>query len=209
VGEESARKEGQEPPLPPLERDYKIHFAGTGQTATAAEQASADVHPLVAFEQQTANRIDVPADLPTTHPLVLKTERALRRSKREPNGLITAPPGALAIHTSRTLHERALRIMQALANACETRGFPVTMTNEGARVTVLDEALSFGIEEGTRTVEHRISYTEQRRIDRGLGYQVPKVDRSARTPSRIIRRSIVTRRRFRLSGSPMAAESGL
>jgi hypothetical protein len=108
-------------PLPPVERDYKIHFGGAGQTATAAEQASTDVHPLVAFEQQAANRIDVLPDRPTTHPLVLKCERSLRRSKREPNGLVAAPPGVLNIHTSRPLHERALRIMQALMDAFEIR----------------------------------------------------------------------------------------
>ena len=66
--------------------------------------------------------------------------------------------------------------MQAVMNAFETRGFPVAMTGEGARVMILEEPLAFGIEEGTKTVAHRVSYTEQRLIDRGLGYQVPKVD---------------------------------
>ena len=67
-------------------------------------------------------------------------------------------------------------MMQAVMNAFETRGFPVAMTGEGARVMILEEPLAFGIEEGTKTVAHRVSYTEQRLIDRGLGYQVPKVD---------------------------------
>jgi hypothetical protein len=66
--------------------------------------------------------------------------------------------------------------MQALVTAFEARGFPVTATSDGMRVTILDEAIGFGIEEATKAIEHRTSFTEQRLIDRGLGYQVPKVD---------------------------------
>jgi hypothetical protein len=107
---------------------------------------------------------------------VLKTARLLKRAKREADGLIAAPAGALHIHTSRALHERALRIVQALLTACEARGFAVAATAEGVRVTILEEALGFGIEEGTKKVEHRVSFTDQKLIDRGLGYQVAKWD---------------------------------
>jgi hypothetical protein len=36
-------------------------------------------------------------------------------------------------------------------------------------VTILDERLGFGIEEGLK-VQHAITFTEQKLIDRGLGY---------------------------------------
>jgi len=106
---------------------------------------------------------------------VLKTQRLLHRAKRDVQGLIAVPEGALRIHTSRVLHDRALRIIQALLSAFETRGFPFT-GEEGGRVTILDEAIGFGIEEGTKTVEHATTFTEQKLIERGLGWQVPKVD---------------------------------
>jgi hypothetical protein len=64
--------------------------------------------------------------------------------------------------------------MQALMAALASRKLSVIGTSAGARMTILDESLGFGIEEGTKTVEHRTSFTDQKLIDRGLGYQVPK-----------------------------------
>jgi hypothetical protein len=131
---------------------------------------------LVAFEQQSENRIDVPDDLALSDPVVLRTQRLLNKGKRDTGGLIPAPVGGLHIHTSRVLHDRALRILQALITAFEQRGFPVVATAEGVRLTILDERLGFGIEEGLKKVEHAVSFTEQKLIDRGLGYQVPKFE---------------------------------
>ena len=62
-------------------------------------------------------------------------------------------------------------------NAFETR-FPGEDFRGAPRVnwSPSTEPLGFGIEEGTKAVEHRVSYTEQRLVLRGMGYQVPKVD---------------------------------
>ena len=90
----------------------------------ASDEAPPEVHPLIAFEQDAANRISVPAEGESAHPLVLRTERFLKRAKRDADGLIISPTGAYQVHTSRALHERALRIVQALLRAFETRGLP-------------------------------------------------------------------------------------
>ena len=66
--------------------------------------------------------------------------------------------------------------MQALILAFEKRTFSIISTPEGVRVTILDEKLRFGIEEGLKKVEHAITFTEQKLIDRGMGWQVPKFD---------------------------------
>ena len=42
-------------------------------------------------------------------------------------------------------------------------------TADNAHVTILEESLGFGIDESTKKVEHRISFTEQKLIDRGMG----------------------------------------
>jgi hypothetical protein len=44
-------------------------------------------------------------------------------------------------------------------------------------VTVLDEALELSLHEGTKNVAHKITFTEQKEIDRGYGRQVPKWDK--------------------------------
>ena len=89
-----------------------------------AAESGADTHPLILYERQIDNRVDVPDDLPLTDPLVLKAQRLLNKRKRDSGGLIPAPAGGLHIHTSRSLHDRTLRIMQALMTAFERRGFP-------------------------------------------------------------------------------------
>ena len=89
-----------------------------------AAESGADTHPLILYERQIDNRVDVPDDLPLTDPLVLKAQRLLNKRKRDSGGLIPVPAGGLHIHTSRSLHDRTLRIMQALMTAFERRGFP-------------------------------------------------------------------------------------
>jgi hypothetical protein len=128
----AAGKRVRQTPLPPLNDPYrqKIRLAEKARE-TAADASKAEVHPLVAFEQDPVNRISVPATGDLTNTLVLKTERLLKRSKREADGRIAVPSGGLYVHTSRELHERALRIMQGLFTALETRRFPVTTTAEG------------------------------------------------------------------------------
>lgn len=54
-------------------------------------------------------------------------------------------------------------------------------------MTILDEPLGLCIVEETKKAEHRVSFTEQKLIDRGQGWQVPKFDTvpagtSAQTP---------------------------
>jgi hypothetical protein len=58
---------------------------------------------------------------------------------------------------------------QALLTALEARAYEVGPAEDGVRVTVLDEPLAIAIAEETKKVEHRVSFTEQKLIDRGLG----------------------------------------
>jgi hypothetical protein len=46
--------------------------------------------------------------------------------------LIPPPASGLHVHTSRPLHDRGLRILQALMTAFDQRGFPVTPKSDGA-----------------------------------------------------------------------------
>lgn len=166
------------PPLPLFDDPYrqKIRFDERTSSEAEANDAPAAVHPLVAFERMPEHRLSVDDNLQLTNEHLLKTQRLLNRAKRDANGLSLVPAGALHVRASRGVHERALRILQALLTAFDARGFPVTATPEGVRVTIVDEPLGFGIEEDLSSVEHKITFTEQKLIDRGLGSQVPKVD---------------------------------
>ena len=50
----------------------------------------------------------------------------------------------------------------------------MSAADDGVRVTVLEEPLAIAIEEATKRVEHRVSFTEQKLTDSGRGWQVPK-----------------------------------
>ena len=173
----TAGRRVSQPKLPELTDPYrqKVHFPGLSGIPKDPSDPKG-THPLVAFEKKPTNAVTVAEDLQLTHPLVLKAQRALNSVKRDSTGRIIPRPGIFYIHTCRQEHERALRIMQALLTALEARAFDVNATAEGVRVTILDEAIGFGLEEETKKVEHAISFTEQKLIDRGLGWQVPKHD---------------------------------
>ena len=175
----AAGKKVHRPPLPALDDPYKqkIRFNAASETSMDNKDDPPPLHPLVAYERHPENQIKVPDDLPLTSDIILKTQRLLNRAKRDDQGLTIVPPGVLHIRASRTTHERALRILQAFVTAFNTRNFAVAITSEGVRVTILDEPLGFGIEEELSTVPHPTTFTEQKLIDRGLGWQVPKVDR--------------------------------
>src|SRR5687767_13736726 len=74
------------------------------------------------------------------------------------------------------MHERALRMLQVLLTTLEERGYAVTSSDARFRVVILDEPLGFGIEEALTSVEHLTTFTEQKLINRGVGWQVPNVD---------------------------------
>ena len=164
-------------PLPAATQPRPARIAIHGSpSAEGQESGPAEVHPLIAFEQAPEHQLVVPPDVEVSHPAVLKIARALRRAKRDANGMVSPPPGALRIHILRALHERAFRLWHVLLTAFAARGYPVSMSDTATTVTVLDETLALVLSEGTKSVAHKVTFTEQREIDRGYGFRVPKWD---------------------------------
>ncbi len=138
--------------------------------------AEPDVHPLIALEKHPDNCVRILDNAELTHPLVLTTARLLRRSKRDAAGRIAMVPGALRLYASRPLHERGLRVWQQLLTACASRDCLVEVGEDSTRVTVLGESLAIAISEATKRIAHRVTFTEQKEIDRGRGWRIPKWD---------------------------------
>lgn len=163
----------KQPPLPattdPSTERIVIHGARTAV-------AEPDVHPLIAFEQDPANCVRILDEVELTHPLVVKTARLLRRSKRDATGRIAIVPGVLRLYASRASHERGLRVWQQLLKECASRDFLVEIGEDGTRVSVLGESLAIAISEATKRVAHQVTFTEQKEIDRGRGWGIPKWD---------------------------------
>jgi hypothetical protein len=49
-------------------------------------------------------------------------------------------------------------------------------TEQATTVTVLEEPIALSLHEGTKNVAHKVTFTEQKEIDRGYGARVPKWD---------------------------------
>ena len=97
--------------------------------------------------------------------------------------MVPPPPGCAPIHTSRALHDRAFRLLQVLLTAFEARGYAVAISEKATTVTVLEETLALSLHEGTKNVAHKITFTEQKEIDRGYGCAGAQVGpRTFRTP---------------------------
>ena len=113
----------------------------------------------VASRQATAEKrpdriIEVLKGLVNPHPLIRPTAKALRRAKADSRKvLVTDTNLGLDVRVTRSSMDRVLRILAALLKALESRSFEVTCA-EGAMprtsVRVLDEAISFYLEEGIR-----------------------------------------------------------
>ena len=155
--------------------------------------ATADLHPLAAFERQPENRIIVDEDVEATHKMFRATRQywsALRT--HEPNAA-TLPH--LDIHVSADARPRAMRILQSLLAAFDHRGFALETGSDGdCTVKVLQQAVGFRIEEGTKDVLHTRTAQEQDSAKRGVS--VPRWDHvpNGRLTLKIVKRWGVGRR---------------
>jgi len=106
------------------------------------------------FEKDPANRIVVPAELTDPHPLVQRTENALRTAKKGSDGrLVLGRRKTLLIRVTRENVDRALRIMDTLVKALEARGMdpqPSDKADEPSTLVVEGSRINFGIEEVCR-----------------------------------------------------------
>jgi hypothetical protein len=93
-----------------------------------ANDAPREVHPLIAFERVPEHRLSVDDNLSSPATTHSRRSAFSNRPKWDANGLSIVPAGALQIRASRGVHERALRILQALLTGFEAPGFPVPTT---------------------------------------------------------------------------------
>jgi hypothetical protein len=152
-------------PLPPDQDPSLAEVAfGTGERADPSPDP-----PELSREKSPEGRI-VPPDLKPSHPLVRVAAAGFRGAKA-PSGptrwqdrygarLLKPGPGCLDIAVSRPLVPRALRIMQALLDALERRGYPVAVREGETFVDVLGEEFQIALVEWLRQVRVKRSWGE-------------------------------------------------
>lgn len=123
----AAGQKPKRPRLPPPETDQRaaLRFGPTVAPRTVSERESESVERERAAEQ----RIAVPDELQSPHPLVAATMKAFREAKPDGNGILVPDRSRrpLTISVSLAMQNRALCIMDALLRALDARGNPVTV----------------------------------------------------------------------------------
>ncbi len=147
----------------------------------------------IAFEKLPENRIEVRDRLTSPHPLIEKT-RALRenssRQRAERGRRDPCADAGLSISVSKQHLPRALRIMDALLKALESRGFKVAVAPMmyksdrcATRATVLGVDLEFELKERFKQVEN----------------EPPKEDKKSSWPSSYSKYDLIPSGRFFLT----------
>ncbi|CAG1771496.1 hypothetical protein BAC3_01858 [uncultured bacterium] len=150
---------GERPPLPPYDGEKEIKFdffeKPEQDNIEAAEPHVIEGLEKIKFEQLEENRIKVPELLNSPHPFIILTQEILNSPKAD------SKKKCLDIYVGQNSINRALRLMDALLKALESRGFSVSIANEGAfrhedyktRVQMFEVSLGFCLKEQTTRKE--------------------------------------------------------
>jgi hypothetical protein len=145
--------------------------------SSATAQPNREEIPELVREKSPEWRIVVPDDLALTHPLVRAAQTGIRQTARQARAQRADPwavrpgrsgpgPGCIDIAVSKSLIPRALRIMQALMAALESRGYVVTVQDDGKTfVDVLGERFGLGLKERFKQVKVKTSYGERTELE--------------------------------------------
>jgi hypothetical protein len=148
-------KKVRQPPLkprpastPPNEREVTLSPRDSTARKARISQAVAEQRAL---ESAPEHLIQVPGELTDPHPLVERTAQALQRRKADERGLLhPSLKRSMDVHVSKASVNRALRILNALVKALESRGYAITFPLEGPRrtaVTIDGEEMGVSLEE--------------------------------------------------------------
>ena len=124
----------------------------------------------VAVEKKDENRIRVPDQLLSPHPLVERTLRSLSSAKTDLDGRVRPrAKGCLDVCVGPESVDRAMRIMDAFLKAVEARGYTVVASEEKeteAWIKVDDEDIAFSLEELLNRREVELTPVEKRERER-------------------------------------------
>jgi len=163
-------------PLPKIKYDQrKVHELNMNRSPVAKSKPEKPGPTLLPEALEVIERIEswptikVPRNLRNAHPLVKKTLEEL--SGAEPDKYAMLRPWGkeiLDVRVSHRLLKRAMRIMQALLTRIEYLGFPASAKRgyhqQTTEAVIFDEAISFGISEKSRQIDHVLTDSEKKDI---------------------------------------------
>jgi hypothetical protein len=129
-----------------------------------ASQKLEDIQAFLADQAQP--QVTVNLDGPITHPVALRTEKSLVKSKPGAKGLLVPKDGkARHLLVSPSSLPRALKLLDAFLKACEAQHYSLHWPKEAdsqLSVEVLDETIHFQLCEMTEAKAHDLTKEEQK-----------------------------------------------
>ncbi len=178
-----AGKAPPKPALPPLGKGDLAEVEVSKQKPSGfVTQALFEIEQLVVRENLPENKVTVTSTLVKPHALVAHTAQLLRAAKPSgTNGLIYPPigKGCLDIRVTPGNLGRALRIMDALIKALETRGYNVSIdakNKDATVVTVLGQNLEIRLEEAVKRTDHVLTTDEKKQQKESYFAYIPRYD---------------------------------
>lgn len=177
-------------PLPRIKYDQpKVHELNMNRSTTNQSNPEKTGSPIgpeaieVIARIELWQPIDIPQKLRRPHPLVKKTFDILSQAGPDKYGMLR-PWGQeiLDVRVSPKLLKRAIRIMQALLIRIELLGFGLSAKKgynhlQTSGAVIFDETISFGLNEKTRQIDHVLTDSEKKHIERyGSISYAPKWD---------------------------------
>lgn len=129
------------PPRPKL-REYVGHPMNLFRTQaphTEVEPKPMDERlvPLLAFERAPGNQIIVPDQVKRWHPMTNAARVALKKPVIDSRGQPSTRAPALSICVSPSLQDRALRLVDTLLKALETRGYRIEQSKKQVDILIM------------------------------------------------------------------------
>jgi hypothetical protein len=168
------------PPLPSLGKNEQSEAVFTKHEPPPPDpEQLTEADRLIISEKTPENRVAVDPSLNTPHVLVIRTEKSLRAAKPDETGRIRPrAKGCFDVRIAAGSIDRAMRILDALAKALETRKFPlVTDDEQTTRITVLGISHEISLEENTTRKVRGLTPAERKQQERNPWlYSTPQYD---------------------------------
>lgn len=166
----------KQPPLPPPRPGHDLWIY-----ARPAIPASPSVIAARRLPRVPPPKVIVPRTLRSAHGAIVDLGSVLATAKSDDHGRLIVPgvPASVLV-VSVDAHRRALLLLDALAKAFEGRGHSVLLRREGDRfalqATVNGIPVAIAVNEHLDRTAHVLSADEQDRVNRGVGFGIPKYD---------------------------------
>tara|TARA_R110002072_G_scaffold3149_9_gene23541 strand:- start:3436 stop:4593 length:1158 start_codon:yes stop_codon:yes gene_type:complete len=154
--------------------DEEVRFSPwTAKIHESVNQNTIDTH------LSSISNLIVPAELNDPHPLVVKTAKLLRNTKKaDPFLLPRKNSQILSVEVTPDTLERGLRIMDTVVKALEECDLQVQIHPESkiTYVTIENETIEFGLREKLENTSHEPTKHELAKKEEHWWYDIPKYD---------------------------------